>query len=92
MVKGWEEDFSFDLISYACELMCETAEKPSINYLDGILKRWKKDGIKTVEEAKANKENHTNKKTKGNQKLKGTPSFDINEIEKRAIFNDDYDI
>lgn len=92
MVKGWEEDFSFELISYACEIMCETAEKPSVNYLDGILKRWKKDGIKTVEEAKANKENHSKKEKKGNTKLKGAPSFDISEIEKKALFDDDYDI
>ncbi len=95
LVKSWEEDFSFDLISYACEIMCETAEKPSINYLDGILKRWKKDGIKTVEEAKAGKEKHekqTKKTSKGPQKLSGKPSFDIEELERRAMFDDDYDI
>ena len=95
LVKSWEEDFSFDLISYACEIMCENADKPSINYLDGILKRWKKDGIKTVEAAKASKENHekqSKKTSKGTQKLQGKPSFDIEEIERRAMFDDDYDI
>ena len=92
MVKQWEEDFSFEVIAYACETMCETAEKPSINYLEGILKRWKKDGIKTVEEAKASKENHQKKTTGKTQKLQGKPSFDISEIERKALLEDDYDI
>ena len=95
MLKRWSEDFSVDIIFYACEVMCETAENPSTRYLDGIFKNWKKAGVKTLDDAKAlcekGKENSTKKKT-GSSKLKGDPSFDINEIEKKALFNDDYNI
>ena len=93
MVKQWEEDFSFELISYACEIMCETAEKPSVNYLEGILKRWKKDGIKTIDEAKANKEKHSNKnnESKKNNNYDIESTYDIDEISLKAMLKEDYD-
>lgn len=93
VIKEWKEDFSIELIGYACEIMKENASTPSIKYLEKILKNWKKAGIKTIDEAKADSEKHTETKNKNTpSRLKGAPSFDIKEIEQKAIYDDDYDI
>lgn len=93
MIKNWADNFSSDLIFYACELMCENAEKPTVKYVDSIIKNWKKAGIKSVEQAKEENKKHKESKEKpNNSKLKSKPSFDISEIEKKAMFDDNYDI
>ena len=93
MIKEWNEAFSIDMIAYACDLMKENAEKPTLRYVDTILKNWQKAGIKTLEQAKTTNDEHQAKKDKSKSgKLKGTPSFDISEIEKKALFDDDYNI
>jgi len=93
MIKNWNEGFSFDMIEYACELMKENAVKPTLKYVDKILQNWQKKGIKTLDEAKADNEAHRAKNENAKSgKLQGTPSFDISEIEKKAMFDDNYDI
>ena len=93
MIKDWSNDFSMDMIFYACELMRENAEKPTLKYVNSILQNWKKAGIKTIDEAKAADEKHqAGKQTQKTTKLTSKPSFDISEIEQKAIFDDDYDI
>ena len=93
MIKEWHEAFSIDMIAFACDLMKENADKPTLKYVDSILRNWKKAGIKTLDEAKADNEKHQkNKEKTKSSKLQGKPSFDISEIEKRALYNDDYDI
>jgi DnaD/phage-associated family protein len=93
MIKNWNEGFSFDMIEYACEQMKENAVKPTLKYVDKILKNWQKKGIKTLDEAKADNEAHKAKNEKAKSgKLQGTPSFDISEIEKKAMFDDNFDI
>jgi len=93
MIKTWHEGFSFDMIAYACELMKENAVKPTLKYVDKILQNWQKQGIKTLDAAKADNEAHQAKNEKAKSgKLQGTPSFDISEIEKKAMFDDNYDI
>ena len=93
MIKEWHEAFSMDMIGYACELMKENAEKPTLRYVDTILHNWQKAGIKSLEQAKSDNTEFKAKKEKAKSgKLKGTPSFDINEIEKKALFDDDYNI
>ena len=93
MIKNWNDGFSFDMIAYACELMKENAVKPTLKYVDKILLNWQKQGIKTLDAAKADNEAHQAKNEKAKSgKLQGTPSFDISEIEKKAMFDDNYDI
>lgn len=94
-LQKWLEDFNLDMIFYACEIMCENADKPGSNYLSKILENWKKKGITSLEQAKADNDSFREKKDKEKEKsgkLKGAPSFDINEIEKKALFDDDYNI
>ena len=94
MIAQWCEDFSFDMISYACELMRENAQNPSLRYVQKILNNWKKAGITTLEQAKAADDDfkEKNSKSKDKNKLKGSPSFDIKEIEKKALYDDDYNV
>lgn len=94
MIKSWADDFPFEMIAYACELMRENAQSPGLRYVKKILANWKDAGITTLEQAKAAgadfKEKNSSK-SKPN-KLKGSPSFDITEIEKKALFDDDYNV
>ena len=94
VIKEWKEDFSIELIGYACEIMKENASTPSIKYLEKILKNWKKAGIKTIDEAKADSEKHTETKSKSTKKNKYEieSTYDIDEITRKALFDDDYDI
>lgn len=93
MIKSWADDFSMEMIELACDAMRENTDKPSLKYVDGIIKNWRKKGIKTPADVLADNDKHTkaqdNKKSK---KLQGTPNFDLDEIAKKAMFDDDYDI
>ena len=95
MIKDWSNDFSMDMIFYACEIMRENAEKPNIKYVNGILQNWKKAGIKTIDEAKTADEKHQSgkEKTKKNKKNQYDidSTYDIDDITKKAMFNEDYD-
>jgi DNA replication protein DnaD len=65
-------------------------DKQSLKEIDNILKDWKRKGCTTPDEVKAYKP-EANKK-KNDNKLNSTPSFNIDEITKNAMLNDDYDI
>ena len=95
MIKDWSNDFSMDMIFYACEIMRENAEKPSLKYVNSILQNWKKAGIKTVDEAKAAGEKHQADKEKAKKNKKNQydidSTYDIDDITKKAMFNEDYD-
>ncbi len=42
MVADWGRDFSEDMLQLACDIMKENADKPSLKYMDSVLRRWKK--------------------------------------------------
>lgn len=44
MVADWGRDFSEDMLQLACDIMKENADKPSLKYMDSVLRRWKKRG------------------------------------------------
>lgn len=90
MVKAWFSDFSTDMIALACDAMKENTDKPTLNYVDKVLKNWKKKGIKTPDDVNADHEKHIKSKETKTQDIDST--YDINEIAKNAMFNDDYDI
>lgn len=93
MVKNWCNDFSMEMISLACDAMRENADKPSLKYVDGVIKNWRKKGIKTPADVLNDNEKHNKKQeNKNSNKLKSTPNFDIHEIQRKAMFDDDYDI
>lgn len=95
MINRWAEEFSLEMIEIACNVMRENAEKPTLKYVDGVLKNWHKKGIKTPDDVIVDNEKHTNsnkKDSKKSNRLSSTPNFDIDEIAKKAMFDDNFDI
>lgn len=90
MIKNWFADFSREMIALACDIMKENTEKISLSYADKVLKNWKKKGISTPEEVKADNEKHRKAKQSKSDDIDST--YDINEIAKKAMFDDNYDI
>lgn len=96
MIKVWADTFDMQMISLACDIMKENTQKPSLNYVDKVLKNWHKKGLKTPADVDADNEKYNRKKEKENSKtidrIESKPSYDIDEIERRARYNDDYDV
>ena len=93
MVRLWYCDFNKEMISLACDTMRENAEKPTLKYVDSVLKNWKKKGIKTPEDVEKDNEKHAAKQSgKKNERPEIATTYDIDKIAKDALFNDDYDI
>ncbi|MCL2855976.1 MAG: DnaD domain protein [Defluviitaleaceae bacterium] len=46
-----EDGFALPLIQLACEKAIMNTGKPNFNYTDGVLGKWKEEGISTVEQA-----------------------------------------
>ncbi|MFV0503125.1 MAG: DnaD domain protein [Lachnospirales bacterium] len=94
-IEKWrnEYNFSHELILEACDKTILTAQKPSLAYVDGIIKNWLNAGVKTKEDAVAYEEKHyaTINNVKEEKKKKVTKnkfsnftqeSIDFSEIEK----------
>lgn len=88
MVKSWTEDFSMEMISLACDAMKENAQSPSLKYVAGVLRNWKKKGIATPADVAKENEAHASK-SQASTKIDTT--YDLDDIEKKAMFNDNYD-
>lgn len=82
IVKRWESEIcvSRELVEYAYEKNIGAISKPSIPYMSKIIDGWVKDGIKSVEQAKAasesNSENNKNAGSEMSRKAKEA-GFDI---------------
>lgn len=93
MVLSWFNDFDITMITLASDIMKENIPEPKLSYINSILKKWKKQNIKTpadvekeqkeFEKAKAEKES----KGKSKEKLSSKPTFDIDQIERDALNN-----
>ena len=91
MIMRWSDDFDIQMISIACDIMKENTDKPTLRYVDTVLKNWKKKGIFTPD-AVAKQEKEFRDKKEARQKPAIDETYDINEINRRAMLNDDYDI
>ena len=93
MVLSWFNDFDITMITLASDIMKENIPEPKLSYINSILKKWKKQNIKTpadvekeqkeFEKAKSEKES----KGKSKEKLSSKPTFDIDQIERDALNN-----
>lgn len=90
MISRWLKDYEKSMIYFACNTMKKynEPEQRSIKIVDNILKDWKRKGFKTPEDVTQQPE----KKAQEGGKLKREPSFDIDELKRKAILNDDFDI
>lgn len=75
-VTEWK--FSPEMLREAYERCVDTRGEMKFNYIDGILKRWNKNGIKSMNDlAESEKE-----RAKSDKEKKANTSYDINELDK----------
>lgn len=81
----WMADYGFELpmLKHAAQRCINQLGKADLNYIEGILKRWKSDGIRTVEEAI-----RKDKPPKGGRKASPKDITAFNNYEQRSY---DYD-
>ncbi len=88
MVKTWFEDFDITMINLASDIMKENISEPKLSYINSILKKWKKNGIKTPEDVKESERKfEERKKGKPSDKLRSKPTYDLEQIKKDAMDN-----
>ena len=70
-ITKWLNQYGFspEVISYACEKTVLATDSHRMEYADGILTRWQKEGLKNKEQIKANEQ-----KYKQEKKTPGKPS------------------
>ena len=84
-VKVW--GFSGEMIKEAYDRCINSIGKYRASYVNSILLRWNQSGIKTLEQAKAD-EKPKQKKQKPTDSDTGNSSFDIDELDSLAMFDD----
>lgn len=89
MVARWHKDFSIEMIGLACDIMKEHSDKPALNYVDKVLKNWLKKGILTPADVVAEQDRFEKAKE---GKIQTAPTYDIDEITRKALLNTEYDI
>lgn len=88
MVSEWFSDFDITMISLACDIMKENISEPKLSYVNSILKKWKKQGVSSPADVKAQQEEFSKQKsTKGDGRLKGEASYDLEKIKKNSLSN-----
>lgn len=65
-LQGWREVFSVEMILLAIDKAAE-ASRRSWNYVDGILRNWKHEGIRTPGDVAASDEQHQSRQQQGNR-------------------------
>lgn len=65
-LQGWREVFSVEMILLAIDKAAE-ASKRSWNYVDGILRNWKHEGVRTPGDVAASDEQHQSRQQQGNR-------------------------
>lgn len=69
MMDQWIEEFNFaiEVIELACEKTIDSINKPSLPYVNSILEKWHKEGLRSISEINKNDEAY---KQKQSQKAK----------------------
>lgn len=65
-LQGWREVFSAEMILLAIDKAAEAGRR-SWNYVDGILRNWKHEGIRTPGDAAASDEQYQSRQQQGNR-------------------------
>ena len=103
MLNKWLYTYKFDvtLIEKACDICSERLNRADFKYIDGILSKWYKDNIKTLEDValkdkppKTNyskfKNNNSNNKSASNYGFNNFEgrSYDYNSLERKLLGRD----
>lgn len=90
MVKEWFNDFDITMISLSADIMKENTPEPKLAYMNSILAKWKREGITSPADVKAQQEQFAKQKeNKKDDKLKSKPTYDLEKIKKDAMDNTD---
>lgn len=90
IIDKWlnELGFSLDVILEACDKACINTSNPTLNYVDGILKNWQKEGIKTVLDVQEYETKYLENKNKLNSAKNTNNKIDLNSVQtKKSNFN-----
>ncbi len=83
-IAQWLDEYklSYEMIELAYELTVQAINEPSMDYCNGIIKKWVSAGINTPEQVHEAQEQY---KASSQQKNGGNTSFDVDEFMKLAL-------
>lgn len=84
-INEWK--FSESMLRLAYEKCVDTKGELNLSYINGILRRWFEQGLRNPQEV-ANSDASKQKSNKKQTSSVQTPSYDIDEYEKKSIFDD----
>ncbi|MDE5964494.1 MAG: DnaD domain protein, partial [Eubacterium sp.] len=90
MIKDWFADFDITMITLAADIMKENIPEPKLAYMNTIIKKWRKSGITSPSQVKAEQEAYAKSKgEKNDDRLQSKPTYDLDEYAKFAMNNTD---
>lgn len=90
MIKDWFSDFDITMVTLAADIMKENIPEPKLAYMNTIIKKWRKNGISSPSQVKAEQEAYAKSKSeKNDDRLKSEPTYDLDEYAKFAMSNTD---
>ena len=82
MIKDWFADFDITMITLAADIMKENIPEPKLAYMNTIIKKWRKSGITSPSQVKAEQEAYAKSKgEKNDDRLQSKPTYDLNEYD-----------
>lgn len=82
MIKEWFSDFDITMITLAANIMKENIPEPKLAYMNTIIKKWRKSGITSPSQVKAEQEAYARSKSeKKDDRLQSKPTYDLNEYD-----------
>lgn len=90
MIDRWFNDFDVAMITLAADIMKENIPEPKLAYMNTILNKWKKKGISSPAQVRAEQEEFAKqKKSKFEDRIQSKPTYDLEKIKKDAMNNTD---
>lgn len=90
MIKEWFSDFDITMITLAADIMKENIPEPKLAYMNTIIKKWRKSGITSPSQVKAEQEAYAKSKSeKKDDRLQSKPTYDLDEYARFAMNNTD---
>jgi len=91
MIDRWFGDFDVAMITLAADIMKENIPEPKLAYMNTILNKWKKKGISSPAQVKAEQEEFAKqKKSKADDRIQSKPTYDLEKIKRDAMNNTEY--
>lgn len=90
MLERWFADFDISMITLAADIMKENIPEPKLTYMDSIIKKWKKAGIKSPSQVQAQQEAFEKSKAdKKSDRLTAPPTYNLEKVKRDVMDNTD---